>query len=142
MIRHGHSELANQESAGKLSPSIQHQLLTELAKYFKNRLARTQSLPDNLRELLPPELENYIEIFIASALQNWQQLVDNQDGESYSLRYSGSAFLNELGRTHTKWKDLFLALDAYMDDEAVNMWAVPMSLRTVESEAVLNVKEK
>jgi hypothetical protein len=28
-----------------------------------------------------------------------------------------------------------------MDYEAVNMWAVPMSLRTVESEAVLNVKE-
>lgn len=141
MIRHGYSNLANQESAGVLSPSIQQQLLRELAEYFKNRLARTQSLPDNLRELLTPELENYIETFIATALQNWQQLADKQDVESYSLRYSGSTFLNELSRTHIKWKDLFLALDAYMDDEAVNMWAVPMSLRTVESEAVLNVKE-
>ena len=141
MIRHGYSNLANQESAGGLSPTIQQQLLRELAVYFKNRLTRTQALPDNLRELLTPELEDYIEMFIASALQNWQQLVDKQDAESYSLRYSGSTFLNELSRTHIKWKDLFLALDAYMDDEAVNMWAVPMSLRTVESEAVLNVKE-
>ena len=80
-------------------------------------------------------------MFIESALQNWQQLVDKQDAESYSLRYSGSTFLNEVSSSHVKWKDLFLALDAYMDDETVNMWVVPMSLRTVESEAVLNVKE-
>jgi len=32
-------------------------------------------------------------------------------------------------------------LDAYIDDEADNLWAVPMSLRTVESEAVLNIKD-
>ena len=141
MIRHGYSNLANQESAGVLSLPIQRQLLKDLVVYFKNRLSRTQILPDNLRELLTPELESNIETFMASALQKWQQLVDKQDAESYSLRYSGSTFMNEFSRTHTKWKDLFLALDAYIDDEAESMWAVPMSLRTVESEAVINVKE-
>ena len=137
MIRHCYPDLANQESARVLSPSIQQQLLRELAVYFKNRLTHTQTLPDNLRELLTPELENYIEQFIASALENWQQLVDKQEKESYSLRYYGATNIN----SPIKWKDLFLALDAYMDEETRNMWSVPMSLRTVEAEAVLNIKE-
>jgi hypothetical protein len=68
-------------------------------------------------------------------------MVDNQQIEEYSLRYSGSDFLNLNGRLKVKWKDLFLSLDAYLDDEAENIWAVPMSLRTVESEAVLNIKD-
>ena len=87
------------------------------------------------------ELEQFIEFFIDESLMKWQGLVDNQQSGDYSLRYSGSDFLNSNGRQRVKWKDLFLALDAYLDDEADNMWAVPMSLRTVESEAVLNVKD-
>ncbi len=39
------------------------------------------------------------------------------------------------------YKDLFLPIDAYRDDDTCNTWAVPMSLRTVESEAVMNVKD-
>ena len=80
-------------------------------------------------------------MFIEEALNKWQGMVENQQTGKYSLRYSGSDFLNSNGRQKTKWKDLFLALDAYLDDEAENMWAVPMSLRTVESEAVLNIKD-
>ena len=94
-----------------------------------------------MKELLTDELEQYIECFIEEALEKWQGLVDKQKSEEFSLRYSGSDFLNANGRMRTKWKDLFLALDAYLDDEADNMWAVPMSLRTVESEAVLNIKD-
>ena len=78
---------------------------------------------------------------IEEALNKWQGMVDNQQAGEYSLRYSGSDFLNSNGRQKVKWKDLFLALDAYLDDDAENMWAVPMSLRTVESEAVLNIKD-
>ena len=141
MIRHSYPSLSNQESAAKLSPQLRQRLLSELSVYFRERLNRTNRLPQALSELLTPELEAYIEQFMAEALDKWQHLVDSQETESYSLRYSGSDFLNEIARGTTKWKDLFLALDAYMDDEADNMWAVPMSLRTVEAEAVLNIKE-
>lgn len=141
MIRHLNENLANSESASALSPELRATIKDELFVYFRTRLRRTQELSPELKELLTEELEYYIECFIDESLIKWQGLVDNQQLGGYSLRYSGSDFLNANSRQRTKWKDLFLALDAYLDDDTENMWAVPMSLRTVESEAVLNVKD-
>lgn len=141
MIRHHYDALANQENANLLTIRKQEEIKQEMYVYFRQRLERTQKLSSELKELLTEELENFIELFIEEALSKWQGLVDKQQEGKYSLRYSGSDFLNSNARQKVKWKDLFLALDAYLDDEADNMWAVPMSLRTVESEAVLNVKD-
>ncbi len=141
MIRHLNYNLANVENASALSPKLCDTIKRELFIYFRNRLERTQKLSSELKELLTDELEQYIECFIDESLTKWQTLVDNQQLGEYTLRYSGSDFLNSNGRQRTKWKDLFLALDAYLDDDTENMWAVPMSLRTVESEAVLNIKD-
>lgn len=142
MIRHLNEQLANSENASRLSSEMRSSIKDNLYVYFRNRLERTQKLSVELRELLTKELEEYIELFIDESLKKWQTLVDNQQAGGYSLRYSGSDILNMNRRQHIQWKDLFLALDAYLDDEADNMWAVPLSLRTVESEAVLNVKDK
>lgn len=142
MIRHHYDDLANVENASVLSVQMQTKIKNEMYVYFRERLERTNKLSSELKELLTKELEEYIELFIEEALNNWQGLVDNQQQGEYHLRYSGSDFLNSTGRQRVKWKDLFLALDAYLDDEADYMWAVPMSLRTVESEAVLNIKDK
>lgn len=141
IIRHYYEKLANAENAASLSVSMQQQIKQEMYVYFRHRLERTQVLSKELKELLTEELENYIELFIEEALAKWQESVNNQQRDEYTLRYSGSDYLNSNPRQKTKWKDLFLALDAYLDDESENMWAVPMSLRTVESEAVLNVKD-
>lgn len=141
MIRHHYNTLANPENASALTTHLQNTIKNEMYLYFRERLERTQKLSIELRELLTEELERFIELFIEEALNKWQGMVENQQTGKYSLRYSGSDFLNSNGRQKTKWKDLFLALDAYLDDEAENMWAVPMSLRTVESEAVLNIKD-
>lgn len=141
MIRHHYDTLANAENASALTPQIQNTIKNEMYAYFRERLKRTQKLTSELKELLTKELEGFIELFIEEALNKWQGMVDYQQVGEYSLRYSGSDFLNSIGRQNVKWKDLFLALDAYLDDEAGNMWAVPMSLRTVESEAVINIKD-
>lgn len=141
IIRHHYDTLANPENASALTTQVQNTIKNEMYMYFRDRLERTQKLSSELKELLTEELEEFIESFIEEALSKWQEMVDNQQTGEYSLRYSGSDFLNSNGRQRVKWKDLFLALDAYLDDEAENMWAVPMSLRTVESEAVLNIKD-
>ena len=143
MIRHHFETLANVENASALSIQMQQAIKKDMYEYFRKRLERTQNpyLSKELKELLTDELEKFIESFIEESLNKWQELVDNQQPQDYSLRYSGSDFINANGRQKIRWKDLFLALDAYMDDEADNMWAVPMSLRTVESEAVLNIKD-
>jgi hypothetical protein len=141
MIRHHYDTLANPDNASALTTQMQNTIKNEMFVYFRKRLERTQKLSSEQKELLTEELEEFIELFIEEALNRWQGMVDNQQTGEYSLRYSGSDFLNSNGRQRVKWKDLFLALDAYLDDEAENMWAVPMSLRTVESEAVLNIKD-
>ena len=141
MIRHLNENLANSESASTLSSEKKEVLKNELNAYFRARLQRSERLPVELKELLTRDLEAFIESFIDDSLAKWQSLVDNQLLGNYSLRYSGSELLNKNQHQHKKWKDLFLSLDAYLDDEADNMWAVPMSLRTVETEAVINVKD-
>ncbi len=141
MIRHHYDTLANPENASALTTQMQNTIKDKMFVYFRERLERTQKLSNELKELLTEELEGFIELFIEEALNKWQGMVDNQQTGEYSLRYSGSDFLNSNGRQKVKWKDLFLALDAYLDDDTDNMWAVPMSLRTVESEAVLNIKD-
>lgn len=143
LIRHHYNSLANPENAASLSQQLQDAIKNDMYKYFRKRLERTQdpNLSSELRELLTCELEKYIELFIEESLKKWQGLVDNQLSQDYTLRYSGSDSLNANGRQRVKWKDLFLALDAYLNDESENMWSVPMSLRTVESEAVINIKD-
>lgn len=141
MIRHRYNSLVNQENASTLSVQLQNTIKKDMYLYFRERLENTKKLSSELKELLTDDLENYIEHFIEEALIKWQGMVDGQQSGGYTLRYSGSDFLNSNGRQRTKWKDLFIALDAYLDDDADNMWAVPMSLRTVESEAVINIKD-
>lgn len=141
MIRHHYQELSDVVSAASLTENLKERIILELSKYFKNRLHRNQQLSPELRELLTSELEEYIEKFIQDALYYWKKMVDDQTTDNYTLRYSGSDFINNSHRTNTKYKDLFLAQDAYENNDAKNMWSVPMSLRTVESESVLNVKD-
>lgn len=39
-------------------------------------------------------------------------------------------------------KDLYVALDSYDEERADRLWYVPQSLRTVEAEAVIKIKEE
>ena len=142
IIRHNYDQLTNVENAANLSVELQSKLKKEMYQYFKHRLERTKKLPDGLSELLTKEFEAFIEQFIDIALNKWQELVDLQQVEGYKLRYYGAGLVNTRpNRRGERWKDLFLSLDAYEDEVEDSLWAVPMSLRTVDTEAVLNVKD-
>lgn len=142
MIRHSYEELADQKNANSLNVGMANKIKTELIKYFTERLERTQNLDDAEKNLLTSELKKNIESFIDEALSQWIALVNTQQTDNYSLRYSGSDYLNRNNRNHIKYKDLFLALDAYEDENFETLWAVPMSLRNVESEAVISINER
>lgn len=143
IIRHNYDQLTNQMDAANLTSDLQDNIKKDIYQYFKQRLDRTKDLPNGLSELLTEELEAFIEDFIKIALEKWQELVDQQATESYRLRYSGSDSVNEKKKKKggVQWKDLFLSLDEYIDEGEDTLWAVPMSLRTVETEAVLNIKD-
>lgn len=141
MIRHSYDKLANQSEASTFDAETAKTLKEELIKYFDERLTRTQCLDESQRGLLTNELKTNIESLIDKALGQWLMLTNAQQAEGYSLRYSGSYYINEKNRGEIKYKDLFLALDAYEDDNFKTLWTVPMSLRSVESEAVININE-
>ena len=140
IIRHNYGQLTNQENAATLNSTLQTKIKEDIYQYFRQRLDRTKDLPNGLSELLTVELEAFIEEFIEIALNKWQWFVDQQVAENYRLRYSGSDSMNR--NNHGRpWKDLFLALDEYVDKGEDSIWAVPTALRTVETEAVLNIKD-
>lgn len=139
MIRHCYNELADVENAAALDETKKGKLISDLSTYFKERLKRTKQLASGLCELLTAEQESFIEGYIKKALNDWLSRVDGQTVGNYKLRYSGSENLR--GRSKTNWKDLFVSLNAYQDDDTLATWAVPYALRTVESEAVINVKD-
>lgn len=144
MMRHSFPGLANSDRAGSLTSVLRDQLKNLLSDYFEQRLIRTQRPKVKDKELLTQELKDYIDLFIDRALQYWQEAVDEQDTDNYSLRYTDSELINNLPanrRNGNTFKDLFLAVDAYQDVDTTNLWLVPTSLRTIESEAVINVKD-
>lgn len=57
------------------------------------------------------------------------------------LRYSNSNFANKNRSRRFEFKDLFLSLNDYETDDTNELWAVPMSLRNIEAEAVINVMD-
>jgi superfamily II DNA/RNA helicase len=140
MIRHSYEQLA--DSPSSLNDALIEAIEADLGNHFKNLLDRTQSLDDEQKNLLTEDLEQNIESFIAQALKKWKLLVDEQTNNDFTLRYSGADLLNNNHRIPGTYRDLFLSLDAYQNEETENMWAVPMSLRNVESEAVIHIKEE
>lgn len=140
MIRHSYPKLA--DNAAVLDKYLASDIKQNLIKYFNKRLERTQNLSETQTDLLTIDLKDNIEEFMNQALGKWLSMVDNQKNNNYSLRYNRSDYINKFGKSHIKYKDLFLTLDAYLDSETEFMWSVPMSLRNVESEAIINVMEK
>ena len=88
-------------------------------------------------------MEEHINQFIQDAMNEWLVYVNRQTTEKYKLIYSGSQFANDYSRQSTTTsKDLYVALDSYDEERADRLWYVPQSLRTVEAEAVIKIKEE
>jgi hypothetical protein len=143
LIRHNYNTVAGNTDAGKLDSAMKNKISSELEVYFKERLQRTQLLDGSQKELLNSDLEVHINKFIQNAMNEWMDFVNKQTTENYKLIYSGSKFINiNRRRDNTVFKDLFVAIDSYDEERADRLWCVPQSLRTVEAEAVIKIKEE
>lgn len=142
MIRHSFEDLADKNSAGNMDQNKCVHVINELQKYFKNRLYRAQQLDESQKDLLNHDLEQNIQKFINQAINEWEKLAKAQTVDNYKLIYSGAAFIDKYKRNNTiPSKDLFLSLDSYKEDKRGKLWNVPQSLRTVDAEAVIKIKD-
>lgn len=143
MIRHKYNEVAEKKDAGNLDNVLKNKISSDLEIYFKERLRRTQLLEDSQKELLNLDLEEHINQFIHQAMNEWMSYINLQTTQNFKLIYSGSQFLNNSTRGgNIVYKDLFVALDSYDEERTDSLWCVPQSLRTVETEAVIRIKEE
>lgn len=141
IVRHTYDAIADKHSAGHLESSLSNKIKQELTVYFKKRLERTQKLNESMKDLLNDDLEKNIQDFINTAVDEWQQLAIEQISGNYKLIYSGSEYINKKKKRGELSQDLFTSLDAYESDQDNSLWSVPQSLRTVEAEAVIKIKE-
>lgn len=139
IIRHKFIELADR--ADILNDTLIQKIEQYISEYFEKKTRRTQdsALGELLNNILTPELKSNIDGFVNEAMQYWQSLVNGQD-TGYKLRYNGAEYVNRNSQKRVQNKNLFVPLDDYSDVNKDNMWRVPMSLRTIEEEAVISIK--
>ena len=137
MIRHNNPQLAMRKDAANISEKIKEQLVHDLVKYFEGRYHRTSKLDnptkesrstETLRNLLSEDLMANIKTYIEKALEDWLTL-SNKNQLMYSVTQ------------HDREKvPLFKDNSAYSENANLQ-WDVASSLRNVEPEAVIHVKE-
>jgi hypothetical protein len=89
---------------------------------------RTQGLDKQLKELLTKELYEYICEYIDKAIDQWVALA----GSNPPLLYSKTQ--KEIATA------LYTMPNDYDENRNDGMWAVPVSLRSIDPEAVFNIK--
>ncbi len=141
IIRHTYETIADKQSAGNIESALSIKMKQELTVYFRKRLERTQKLHESMKDLLNSDLERNIQDFINAAVDEWYKQAFEQDKGNYKLIYSGSEYVNKNKKRGELTQDLFTSLDAYESDQNNSFWNVPQSLRTVEAEAVIKIKE-
>jgi hypothetical protein len=156
LIRHKYSELAvdttntTDTGASNLNDDLRDKICEYLKCYFRELRDRVQQKYEKqCHELLTESLEQYINEKIDTLMSNWASILQDiedentngNNGRPIKLRYSNSNFANKNRWRRFEFKDLFLSLNDYETDDTNELWAVPMSLRNIEAEAVINVMD-
>ncbi len=134
IIRHSFEDLANNGDAGSINSDDKittGKIKDTLFQYFKDRYEKTKALDSELqRNLLTDELLQHIEFYIDKGLNQWREMARSNPSHlsyevyGYNKRHPGVA--------------LFTSPGDYDDVKNVSYWTVPISLRIVEPEAVLD----
>lgn len=136
VVRHALPELADNGNASRINSNEDtavNKIKEALFRYFKNRYETTKVLDSELqRDLLTDELLRHIESYIDEGLRQWLDLARSNSGH---LSYEVYQYNR---RSRQRDKALFTSPDDYDDAKNGSYWTVPVSLRIVEPEAVLN----
>ena len=102
----------------------------KLMEYFDKRYKNTNELSDELqKELFREPMRDYVSKFIKDALKQWKTLAESVGKENFG--YQKSRYYPNCLYTET---------EDYDDKKSESMWVVPNSLRIVEQEAVLQIR--
>jgi superfamily II DNA/RNA helicase len=129
-IRHLYSALADNHSAINIDSVKSVDIERSVKEYFEGRLERTARLSGIEKELLTPDLLEYICSMTHKMLEQWLE----KKNLCQELVYTKNRF----GR-NKQAMPLYSSSDDYDEIRQRNMWKVPTALRNIESEAVIHI---
>jgi hypothetical protein len=143
MVRHK-TQFTNRDSATNISSYDQdriNEMVSLLTDYFENRrLALNSSMVDDqVKNLLKPENIDIIKDWIREAIVEWKNYEQEIDGSNKVLVFNNKRKVTPPNREQ---EQLYVAIEEYEGNIHSDKWQVPMSLRVIEPEASVKIKQK
>jgi hypothetical protein len=114
--------------------------IKRLVSYFerrKNHLQGIDGLDATVKGLLVDENITNITELVKNALTEWQNEYRDAHAEGYDLVFNFRST-----RALRPQRQLYVEIDEYQDNVNSDLWRIPQSLRVVDPEAVIHVKQK
>jgi hypothetical protein len=142
IVRH-QGGFPNRFEANSIDEHERDRLLRQLMRYFERRKDHLQGMKkeeisETIKRLLTDENLAHIDELVNKALDAWlkEHKIANNAGEDLVFNYRAT---NNKGRPQ---RQLYVDIDEYQDNISSELWRIPQSLRVVEPEAVIHVKQK
>lgn len=144
MVRHK-TPFTNRDSAAMISPYDErriNELVSLLTDYFEvRRVALNESMVDEqVKNLLKPENITIIKGWIRDALNEWKDYEHTTSDNNKVLVFSNKS--NKVKPPNREQEQLYVAIEEYEGNIHSDKWQVPMSLRVIEPEASIKIKQK
>ncbi|WP_379953102.1 helicase-related protein [Dokdonia sp. R78006] len=139
MLRHTTDfvERASASNICNITDSEISNIISQLTANFDTRIIKNNVYDKEIQNLLKPQNLEFIKSWIKNAFDEWKELASKEiaDGKTF-------VFSNKSKRTNANQEQLYVELDAYVDDIHSEKWQIPMSLRVIESEAAIKINSK
>jgi len=116
-------------------------LLDRLIAYFEARMDHLQSMTgidEVIKRLLTNEDLEHIRQLVSAAIEAWQSEYRDAQMAGADLVFN----YPRLTKNSKPQRKLYVDIDEYQDNIRSELWRIPQSLRVVEPEAVIHVKQK
>ena len=137
MIRHRTRYVNREDASRSLNEAEVQELVEGLWIYFKERMEHLKGMGGIdavVRRLLTDENLGNIDQLLRQAIAEWQ-------AEQEHARKAGLTFVFN-NMAPKRQQQLYVDIDEYQDNIRAELWRIPQSLRVVEPEAVIHVKQK
>jgi len=109
-----------------------------LVGYFEKRMQRLHAMTDVsdiIKKLLEEENIAHINCLVKKSLKAWREKYEQVQGEGDTLVFNQHS-------DERSESQLYIEIDEYQDNITSGMWRIPQSLRVIDPEAVIHIKQK
>jgi hypothetical protein len=139
MLRHTITGYINRNTATNFRTTDKIRVKKELIEYFSKRKNSLQNsdYEDFIKNLITDESIRSIDEWIDNVMEDWLSELEEADKNNKIL-----VFNNPSPNQRDNQKGLYVPINEYEGNIHSEKWQIPQSLRSIEPEAVINIKTK